>query len=41
MVYSVHRPDADLVINAIADGSAILGQVNYRAAQFAQTLASA
>ncbi|MFT4195145.1 roadblock/LC7 domain-containing protein [Ottowia sp.] len=41
VVYSVHRPDAELVINAIADGNAILGQVNYRTAQFARTLADA
>jgi len=41
VVYSVHRPGAELVINAIADGSAILGQVNYRMAQFAKTLADA
>ena len=41
VVFSVHRPDADLVINDIADGSAILGQVAYRTAQFARTLAEA
>ena len=41
VVFSVHRPDADLVINVIADGSAILGQVAYRTAQFAKTLAKA
>lgn len=41
MVYSVHRDDAELVINVIADGSAILGQVAYRIAQFARTLADA
>ena len=41
MVYSVHRDDAELVINVIADGSAILGQVAYRIAQFARTLAEA
>lgn len=41
VVYSVHRPDSDLVINVIADGSAILGQVSYRTAQFAKTLAEA
>jgi predicted regulator of Ras-like GTPase activity (Roadblock/LC7/MglB family) len=41
VVFSVHRPDADLVINVIADGSAILGQVAYRTAQFAKTLAEA
>lgn len=41
VVYSVHRPDAELVINVIADGSAILGQVNYRTANFAKALADA
>ena len=41
MVYSVHRDDAELVINVIAKGSAILGQVAYRAGQFARALASA
>ena len=41
MVHSVHRDDAELVINVIADGSAILGQVAYRIAQFARTLAEA
>ena len=41
VVFSVHRPDADLVINVIADGSAIQGQVAYRTAQFARTLAEA
>ena len=41
VVFSVHRPDADLVINVIADGRAILGQVAYRTAQFAKTLAEA
>ena len=41
MVYSVRRDDAELVINVIADGSAILGQVAYRIAQFARVLAEA
>ena len=41
VVYSVHRPDAELVINVIAKGDAILGQVNYQAAQFARTLTEA
>ena len=41
MVYSVRRDDAELVINGIADGSAILGQVAYRIAQFARVLAEA
>jgi len=41
LVHSVHRDDAELVINVIAKGNAILGQVVYRAAQFAKTLAEA
>ncbi len=41
MVHAVHRDDAELVINVIADSSAILGQVAYRVAQFARTLAEA
>ena len=41
VVFSVHRPDADLVINVIAYGSAILGQVAHRTAQCAKTLAEA
>ncbi len=41
LVHSVHRDDAELVINVIASGTAILGQVAYRAAQFARALASA
>ncbi len=41
VVYSVHRLDAELVINVIADGRAILGQVTYRTAQFARLLAQA
>ena len=41
LVYSVHRSDAELVINVIADGNAILGQVSYRVAQFSKTLAEA
>lgn len=41
VVYSVHRKDAELVINVIANSSAILAQVTYRAAQFARTLAAA
>ncbi|WP_298429660.1 roadblock/LC7 domain-containing protein [Ottowia sp.] len=41
VVYSVHRSDAELVINVIANGNAILGQVAYRTAQFARTLADA
>lgn len=38
VVYSVHRPDAELVINVIADSRAILAQVTYRTAQFARLL---
>ena len=41
LVHSVHRDDAELVINVIADGSAVLGQVAYRVARFAQLLAEA
>ena len=41
VAYSVHRSDAELVINVIANGNAILGQVAYRTAQFARTLADA
>ena len=41
VVHSVYREDAELVIIAIAHGGALLGQVNYRVAQFARTLASA
>ena len=39
MVYSVHRSDAELVINIIADHRAILAQVSYRTAQMARLLA--
>lgn len=39
--YSVHRPDIELVINVIADSSAILAQVSYRTAQLARLLAQA
>lgn len=41
VVHSVHRHDAELVINVIADSSAILAQVNYRTAQFARLLGDA
>ena len=41
IVHAVYRPDIDLVINLIADGNAILGQVAYQATQFAKTLADA
>lgn len=41
VVHSVYRDDAELVIIVIANGGALLGQVNYRVAQFARTLASA
>ncbi|MEZ5607340.1 MAG: roadblock/LC7 domain-containing protein [Burkholderiaceae bacterium] len=41
VVHSVYREDAELVIIAIAQGGALLGQVNYRVAQFARALASA
>ena len=41
MVYNVARTDADLVINIIANGNAMLGQVAYRAAEFARNLTEA
>ena len=41
VVYAVHRPDVELVINVIAKGDAILGQVNYQTAQFARMLTEA
>ena len=41
VVYSVHREDAELVINVIANSSAILAQVTYRTAQFARALSAA
>lgn len=41
LVYNVHRDDTPLVINVIANGDAMLAQVNYRTAQLARTLAAA
>lgn len=41
IVHSVRRTDAELVINVIANSSAVLGQVAYRTAQFARALAQA
>lgn len=41
VVYSVHRPDGELIVNAIAGSRAVLGQVAYRVAQMARTLADA
>lgn len=41
VLHSVFRADMPLVINVIADENAILGQVAYRAAQLARTLADA
>ena len=41
VVHTVYRGDLDLVVNLIADGSAILGQVAYQATQFARALAAA
>lgn len=41
VVYSVYRKDAELVINVIANGNAILAQVNYRITQFARQLTQA
>lgn len=41
VVHTVHRSDAELVINVIASGSAILGQVVYHTNHFARTLETA
>lgn len=41
VVYSVARDDVELVINIIANSSAMLGQVAYRAAEFARNLKEA
>ena len=41
VLHAVHRADVPLVINVIANEDAILGQVTYRAAQLARTLAAA
>ena len=41
MVHGVYRQDAELIVNVIANGNAILAQVAYRAAQFAKSLAEA
>lgn len=41
VVYSVRRPDADLVINVIANSRAVLGQVTWRTAEFARSLRDA
>ena len=41
VVYSVHRSDAELVINVIADSRAILAQITYRTAQLARLLTQA
>lgn len=41
VVHSVTRSDLALVINVVADASAILAQVNYRTAQMAKALAEA
>ncbi len=41
VVYSVHRPDGELIVNVIAGGGAVLGQVAYRVAQMARALADA
>lgn len=40
-VFSVHRADAQLVINVIADASGILAQVAYRGVRFAKSLQDA
>lgn len=41
VVYAVHRPDSEMIVNVIAGSGALLGQVAYRAAQMARALASA
>lgn len=41
VLHSVHRPDETLVINVIADETAVLGQVTYFVARFARTLSVA
>lgn len=41
VVFSAPRKDADLVVIAIAGGQAILGQVSYRAGEFAKMLSEA
>lgn len=41
IVHCVRRADAELVINVIADSSAILGQVAYLTTQFARKLTAA
>lgn len=41
VVYSVHRPEGELIVNVIAGTGAVLGQVAYRVAQMARTLAAA
>lgn len=41
VVFSAPRKDADLFVIAIASGQAILGQVSYRAGEFAKMLSEA
>lgn len=41
VVYTVHRPDGELIVNVIAGTGAVLGQVAYRVAQMARALAAA
>ena len=41
MVHSVHRAESELIINVVAGGNAVLGQVAYRTAQMARALAVA
>jgi predicted regulator of Ras-like GTPase activity (Roadblock/LC7/MglB family) len=41
IVYSVRRADAELVINVIANSTALLGQVAYHTSQFARMLSEA
>lgn len=41
LMYNVQRPDVALVINVIANGEAVLGQVAWHTAEFARTLRDA
>lgn len=41
VLHSVHRPEVTLVINVIADETAILGQVTYYVTLLSQTLSEA
>lgn len=41
VVHSVYRAEGELIINVVAGGTAMLGQVSYRTAQMARALADA